>query len=289
MRFEQDFSAVTVVSAAQPSQGAARFQVPCPNGATRLFAVIGHPVAQVQAPALMNRLFVDRMIDAVLVPVEAAPADFPVVIEGLKRIANLDGILITVPHKFAACDHADHLGEAARLAGSANALRREADGTWAADNFDGVGFVRGLVGAGYDPRGKVVSLVGAGGAGASIAPALLTQGARLLVLSDVSEHRTRQLAARLETKWPRQVRVASAPAAESDILINATPVGLRAEDPLPFGLDGVRADAVVADIIMKPAETRLLKAAVARGLRVHPGIHMLSEQIELYRQFFRIP
>jgi shikimate dehydrogenase len=134
-----------------------------------------------------------------------------------------------------------------------------------------------------------VSLVGAGGAGASIAPALLTQGARLLVLSDVSEERVTQLAIRLEAKWPGRVRVASSPAAGSDILINATPVGLRAEDPPPFDLGAVQADAVVADIIMKPAETRLLKAAVARGLRVHPGIHMLSEQIELYRQFFRIP
>ncbi|HEV2675540.1 MAG TPA: shikimate dehydrogenase [Aliidongia sp.] len=273
----------------QSPQGEA-FRVPCPSGATRLFAVIGHPVAQVQAPALMNRLFVDRMVDAVLVPIEVAPADFPVMIEGLKRIANLDGILVTVPYKFVACDHADHLDEAARLAGSANALRREADGSWTADNFDGVGFVQGLVGAGHDPREKVVSLVGAGGAGTSIAPALLACGARLLVLSDVSAERAMQLAGRLEVEWPRRVRVASAPAAaESDILINATPVGLRAEDPLPFGLDGVRADAVVADIIMKPAETRLLKAALARGLRVHPGIHMLSEQIELYRRFFRIP
>jgi shikimate dehydrogenase len=258
--------------------------MPCPNGATRLFAVIGHPVAQVQAPAL-----IDRMIDAVLVPVEAAPTDFAVMIEGLKRIANLDGILVTVPHKFAACDHANHLGDAAKIAASANALRREADGTWTADNFDGIGFVRGLVGAGHDPKGKIVSLVGSGGAGTSIAPALLTHEARLLVLSDVSEHRARQLAARLETNWPGQVRVAAAPSVESNILINATPVGLREEDPLPFALEGVRPDAVVADIIMKPAETRLLKAASARGLRVHPGIHMLSQQIELYRQFFRIP
>ncbi|MDB5362454.1 MAG: shikimate dehydrogenase [Rhodospirillales bacterium] len=278
------------MSGPQLPQQVTPFQLPCPTGATRLFAVIGYPVAQVQAPALMNRLFVDRRVDAVLVPIEAAPADFPVMIEGLKRIANLDGILVTIPHKFAACDHADHLGEAARLTGSANALRREADGTWAADNFDGVGFVRGLVGAGHNPRGKTVSLVGAGGAGTSIAPALLTHGACLLVLSDVSEKRANQLAARLEAKWPGRVRVASSPAAaESDMLINATPVGLHEDDPLPFDLGAARADAVVADIIMKPAETRLLKAAVARGLRVHPGIHMLSEQIELYRQFFRIP
>lgn len=279
--------AATAVSTLRP-QGEA-FDIPCPSGATRLFAVIGQPVAQVLAPALMNRLFIDRMIDAVLVPVEAAPADFAVMIEGLKRIANLDGILVTVPHKFAACDHADHLGDAAKIAGSANALRREADGTWRAENFDGTGFVRGLVGAGHDPKGKVVSLVGAGGAGTSIAPAVLTRGSRLLVLSDVSEHRATHLAARLEAKWPGLVRVSAAPAVESDILINATPVGLREEDPLPFDLDGVRPDAVVADIIMKPAETRLLKAAVSRGLHVHPGIHMLNEQIELYRQFFRIP
>jgi len=264
--------------------------LPCPTGSTRLFAVIGHPVAQVQAPALMNRLFVERKIDAVLVPVAARPEDFPAVVEGLKRIGNLDGILITVPHKFAACDHADHLGETARLAGSANALRREPDGTWSADNFDGIGFVRGLEQAGHQPKGKLVGLIGAGGAGASIAAALLLQGVATLTIFDMSTERAGALAQRLEAKWPGRVCAVPTPAlVESDILINATPAGLRPEDPLPFVLDGVRPGTVIADIIMKPAETPLLKAAAPRGLSIHPGIHMLSEQIELYREFFRIP
>jgi shikimate dehydrogenase len=64
---------------------------------------------------------------------------------------------------------------------------------------------------------------------------------------------------------------------------------LREADPLPFPIDGLNPEAVVADIIMKPAETRLLREAAARGLRIHPGLPMLAEQIPLYREFFRIP
>ncbi len=116
------------------------FAIPSPTGATRLYAVVGHPVEQVKAPGLMNRLFAERNVDAVLVPVKAEPSRLTTVIEGLKSIANLEGILVTVPHKFAVCEHVDRLSESAELAQSANILRRESDGSWSADNFDGQGF-----------------------------------------------------------------------------------------------------------------------------------------------------
>lgn len=73
-----------------------------------------------------------------------------------------------------------------------------------------------------------------------------------------------------------------------DLAINATPVGMRDEDPLPFDVEDLPAHAVVADIIMKPSNTSLLKAAAARGLRTHEGVHMLSPQIDLYAEFFGI-
>jgi shikimate dehydrogenase len=270
--------------------GASLSRIPSPTGATRLFAVIGHPVEQVQAPVLMNQLFLDRGVDAVLVPISASPLDLPDVVEGLKRIANLDGMLITVPHKFAICRHVSNHSDIVSLSLSANAIRREENGGWSAANFDGTGFVAGLKRAGHDPVGKTISLVGAGGAGASIAPALLMSGAGLVNVSDISSERARTLCERLASRWRDRVRVPNDQARfDSDIVINATPLGLRPEDPLPFEVEGLRPSAVVADIIMKPAETRLLKAAAGRGLMTHPGIHMLTEQIEFYRQYFRIP
>jgi shikimate dehydrogenase len=264
--------------------------IPSPTGTTRLYAVVGDPVEQVMAPALMNRLFAERNVDAVLVPVKAKPPSFAAVIEGLKAIDNLDGIVVTVPHKFALCTYADRLGERAELARSANALRRERDGTWTADNFDGAGFVSGLLNAGYAVTGKTVRLVGAGGAGVSIGPALMMAGTGALIITDVSEQRMTALAGHLAQKWPGQIRTSPAGTIlASDIVVNATPVGLRPDDALPFAVEGLAPDTVVADIIMKPAETKLLAAARARGLRVHPGLPMLIQQIELYRGFFRIP
>lgn len=259
------------------------------SGRTRLFAVLGDPVAQVMAPAMMNRLFAERSVDAVLVPVEVATNDLDTVVDGLKRIGNLDGFLVTVPHKLALCRHADGLSDAARLAGSVNAMRREADGTWSGDNFDGEGFVRGLLDAGHSVTGKHYTLVGAGGAGVSIAAAVLQAGAAALSVHDIDRSRAEALVARLDERRPGLARTVGAPDPRSDVVVNATPLGLRDGDPLPFALDGLCADTVIADIIMKPAETRLLREAAARGLGTHPGLPMLSEQIPLYREFFRIP
>lgn len=264
--------------------------VPRVSGTTRLFAVLGQPVTQVMAPERMNALFAARGTDAVMVAVEASPERFATVVEGLKAIGNLDGLLLTVPHKFAVLEHADHLADAAAVAGSANALRREADGTWTADNFDGAGFVAGARSAGHAVEGRSVALVGAGGAGVSLAAALLRAGASPLRITDVAEGRAERLVGRLSERWAGRVEASPRPRlADSDIAINATPVGLRPDDPLPFAVDALPSHALVADIIMKPAETGLLKAAAARGLRTHAGIHMLAAQLEMYRKFFRIP
>lgn len=259
------------------------------SGRTRLFAVLGDPVAQVMAPGIMNRLFMEHDVDAVLVPVEVSASDLDAVVDGLKRIGNLDGFLVTVPHKLALCRHADRLGDAARLAGSVNAMRREPDGSWSGDNFDGEGFVRGLQRTGRSIADKHFTLVGAGGAGVSIAAAVLRAGAGMLSIVDIDRSRAEALVRRLGARWRGLAQAANVPDPASDVVVNATPLGLRESDPLPFALDGLRAEAVIADIIMKPAETRLLREAAARGFGTHPGLPMLSEQIPLYREFFRIP
>jgi shikimate dehydrogenase len=263
--------------------------IPSPQGATRLYAVLGDPVAQVLAPGLMNRLFAEEGIDAVMVPVQVSAERLGAVVEGLKSMANCDGILVTIPHKFAVARLAERRSGMVELTGAANALRRDPDGAWSADNFDGRGFVTGLVKAGQDLRSGPAVLFGAGGAGVSIAAALLEQGVRELHVFDPAPGKAAALAVRLSGRWPGAVRATDQPPLnDASVVINATPLGLRPEDPLPFEPSLLSPGTRVADIIMKPAETRLLREAASLGYSVQPGIHMLAEQIGLYREFFRL-
>jgi shikimate dehydrogenase len=255
------------------------------TGKTRLVAVLGDPVAQVRAPSLLNGLF--AVDDVVVVPVHARPDDLAAVMRGLQAAVNLVGLLVTVPHKVAALRYADVRSDAAELAGGANALRRLDDGSWHADNFDGAGFVAGLAQAGHAPDGKRVVLVGAGGAGAAIAPAVLGAGAAQLALHDLDDTRLKEVVEHLRPHWPGQVSVCTeADLSSADIVVNATPLGLRPDDPLPFDPAGLRPGALVADIVMKPRETRLLQRAAGLGYPVAYGEPMLRNQVDLYRTYF---
>ncbi|MGW0891197.1 shikimate dehydrogenase family protein [Saccharopolyspora sp. NPDC002578] len=255
------------------------------SGNTRLYGVLGDPIGQVRAPALLNPLLAG--FDAVLVPIRVSAPDLAAVVEGLARAGNVDGLLVTVPHKAAICGVAAELGPMAGLVGAANALRRRPEGGWLADNFDGIGFVRGLRAAGHEPAGLQVGIVGAGGAGSAIAAAVLDAGAAETVVSDVDGARRGGLVDRLCSAWPGRARAGTASALrEADLVINATPLGMRPGDPLPLDPERLAAGSVVADIIMSPPETALLRAAAARGLVVHHGRHMLDHQVSCYREFF---
>ncbi|WP_367819492.1 shikimate dehydrogenase family protein [Streptomyces sp. LMG1-1-1.1] len=259
------------------------------GGSTRLYAVLGCPVAQVKAPALLNPVFARLGLDAVLVPVLAEPAHLGEIVRGLQRIGNLDGLLVTVPHKAEVRRYADTVSSAVTQSGSANALRREPDGRWSAENFDGIGFVRGLRASGFDLSGKRVSLIGAGGAGGALAAAVLAAGAAHLDVCDRDESRVSEVTNRLGPYWPGRLTGSVVPRLDgADLAVNATPLGLRPEDPLPFDVAGLPPGAEVADIIMEPRETALLRAAEARGHRIHHGSHMLIHQLDLYREFFRL-
>ncbi|MGW0615274.1 shikimate dehydrogenase family protein [Streptomyces sp. NPDC002788] len=254
------------------------------TGSTRLFAVIGDPVEQVQAPSMMNALFARLGIDAVLVPAHATPARLAAVVRGLQSTGNVDGLLITVPHKRAVLDLADEVSPTAALSNGANAMRRAPDGRWQADNFDGEGFVRGLRAAGHEPAGRHVWLVGAGGAGSAIAVSLLSADAELTI-TDLDENRVRTLAERLSPHFTGRLHSAAGPVA-ADLAVNATPLGMRPEDPLPFDPALLPSSTVVVDIVMKPRRTALLRTAEKHGLKVHYGSAMLSHQLDLYLDFF---
>jgi shikimate dehydrogenase len=104
-----------------------------PTGATRLYIIVGDPIAQVKSPAGMTKSFLARDHNAVLVPVHVAPADLAQLIASVKRAKNLDGIIVTIPHKFAMTEHCTSLSPRAKFLGATNIIRRMPDGGWHGD------------------------------------------------------------------------------------------------------------------------------------------------------------
>ncbi|MEP7328015.1 MAG: shikimate dehydrogenase [Betaproteobacteria bacterium] len=258
-----------------------------PSGTTDLYVILGDPIAQVQAPATFNDIFRRAQRDAVMVALKVTAADLAATFAGLKHIENLRGISLAIPHKGPMLALADDASEMARIVGATNAVRRNADGRWFADMFDGMGFVNGLTDAGHMIKGRNALLVGAGGGGSAIAAALLQQGVGHLRIADIDADRVTAFVARLAARWPGRVTVAaSADPANADLVINASPMGLRPDDPIPIDPTRLDAGALVADIIMKPPETALLKAATARGNPTHRGILMFAGQIRPYADFY---
>lgn len=249
------------------------------TGKTKLFAIVAHPVGHVQTPAAINALFHERGMDAVMVPFEVQPNNLTTFVTGLGAIENFGGLVVTVPHKTAIARLCDHLTERAAVAGAVNAIRRNPDGSLTGDLLDGAGFVAGLEAAGHRIAGRRVWLVGAGGAASAIAFAIAAKGPAQLTLVNRTPQKVAALAERLAAHH-QDVSVSVGGALEDhDLVINATSLGLNADDPLPIEVERIVPGALVAEVIMQPEYTALLEAAKQRGLRVHSGRAMLDGQL----------
>src|SRR3546814_493817 len=162
------------------------------SGKTRVYFIIGDPIAQVKSPAGMTAGFGARGMDAVVVPIHVASRDLRTFLESAKALQNVDGVIATVPHKFDAYGFCSAASERARFLGAANVLRRSADGGWYGDMVDGTGFVAALHETGGRSQGRRALLVGAGGAGSAIAHALVESGVESLAVCDADATRDRK-------------------------------------------------------------------------------------------------
>jgi shikimate dehydrogenase len=257
------------------------------RGTTRIYPVIGSPVAQVRAPSVYNPYFERVGIDAVCVPIEVPEQHFRAFLRTLLAAPNIPGAMITVPHKRVTLEAVDDYSMAARIAGACNAVLRRPDGSLFGDLFDGSGFVRGLLRWGVDPKGAKCLIVGSGGVGAAIAAALAEAGAATIALHDVNADSVRSLAERIGVYFP-QVNVTSGSRDPTgyDLVVNGTPLGMKPDDPLPVDVTRLSPSTIVADAVMKVDMTALLREASARGCRIQLGREMLYEQAPLYLEFF---
>ncbi len=257
------------------------------TGTTRLYAILGDPIAQVGSPRVFNPIMFRNRADAVLVPLHVAPADLKTAFAGIKAMRNFDGLIFTIPHKMAAMALVDEVLPTGRLVGAVNVARREKDGRWVADMFDGRGCVRGLKDQNDDPKGKAALVVGAGGGGSAVACALAEAGAARLAIFDVDKAKAERLVAALRRGFPKVPVALGAPDPTGyGLVVNCTPLGMKPDDPLPLQAEKLQAGTVLVDIVLKPAVTKLLDAAGRRGCRTMNGLSMLRGQSLEVARFF---
>lgn len=257
------------------------------RGSTKLIAHLGYPTTTFKAPMIYNPWFAFRGIDAIVVPMGVKPEDYAAFLKLLFRMSNIHGALVTMPHKITTAQLADRVSVTARIAGSANALRLGEDGLIEADMFDGEGFTGGLASKGQQITGKSVLVVGCGGVGSAIAASLAKAGAARLALFDPNDANAQALAGRLQAAYPElKVQTGSKDPAGFDIVVNASPLGMNAGDPLPMDVDRIDPATFVGEVVMKAEMTPFLAAAAAKGCRYQVGTDMLFEQIPSYLEFF---
>jgi shikimate dehydrogenase len=260
------------------------------SGKTKLIAHLGYPTESFKAPLIYNPYFDEIGVDAVVVPMGVKAEDYAQFLPPLFKLSNIAGALVTMPHKVTSLALVDEISTAAKIAGACNAIKRTADGRLIGDMFDGEGFVRGVTRKGRKVEGASALVVGSGGVGSAIAASLAGAGVAALGLFDVSSAAATALAARLQTHYPKlDVRLGSKDPQGCDIVINATPIGMKPSDPLPMDVGRIAPSAFVGEVVMKEEMTPFLRAAKEKGCEIQIGTDMLFEQIPAYLEFFGFP
>ncbi len=255
--------------------------LPIVDGATRLFGIIGDPIVQVGSPRLYTERFRAAGRNAILVPFHVLPDRFDDTVRGLKALANLDGLVITVPYKARILPFVDRLMAMGERVGAINVMRRDRDGRWTGDMFDGRGLVKAVRKAGYGLEGRRAMLIGAGGVGSAIAVALAEAGVASIAISDAQQERAAALAERVIRAFPACRAWSGAPTAEGhDMIVNASPVGMAAGDGMPAPLGALEPSTLAFDVVVKPEPTPFMRHARSFGCPTFGGYAMMETQVD---------
>ncbi len=257
------------------------------TGRTKLIVHLGYPTESFKAPMIYNPWFEMKGIEAVVVPVGVEPQNYADVLKALFRTTNVHGALVTMPHKVTTTHLVDEMTTTAKIAGACNAILRRADGSLLGDMFDGAGFVRGVERKGKQIAGARALVVGCGGVGSAIAASLAAAGVAAIGLFDPATASAEALGDRLRQHYPAlAISTGSKDPVDYDIVVNATPLGMKPGDPLPVDISRITSDMFVGEVVMKEEFTPLLRAAMAKGCAVQVGTDMLFEMIPAYLEFF---
>ena len=257
------------------------------DGKTKLIAHIGWPTESFKAPMIYNPFFEKQKINAVVVPMGCKGENYAEFLKLVFKLSNIHGALITMPHKITTLELVDDTSVSARIAGACNAVRVDERGRLTGDMFDGEGFVRGVMRKGRRLADADVLVAGCGGVGSAIAASLAKAGVARLGLHDTFPQGMNALAERVRAHYPKlEVTTGSTNPAGYDVVVNATPLGMKKDHPLPFDVERIAPSTFVGEVVMKEEITPLLAAARAKGCDYQVGTDMLFEQIPAYLEFF---
>jgi shikimate dehydrogenase len=261
------------------------------TGAAIVAGVCGQPIRHSMSPVIHNAWIAAAGLNAAYVPFAPAEDNFETFVEGLRGGA-IRGVNVTIPFKEQALACADRCSDLAKLAGAANLLIFEADGTITADNTDGPGLLNAIdaQAPGFDPAAAPAVILGAGGAARGAAAAIALAGAPYVYVVNRTLARAKTLADSIGHG------VVAMPETELDALlsqaglvINATSLGLGGGLGPAARLELTPADAVVVDMVYKPLRTEFLQRAEAAGRRTVDGLEMLLRQaIPSFEAFFGV-
>lgn len=249
-----------------------------PSAATRVYVLLGDPVAHSLSPRMQNMAFRAADLDAVYVALRCGAADVAGLIRGIARAGG--GGNVTLPHKAAALPAIEVPTAAVTTTGACNTFWLEG-GRIHGDNTDVAGFARAAAGIVASLAGARVLVLGAGGGAAAAVRALIDAKAERVSLLARSPGRAARLAA-LQDADGRVVRVVANEASLApeawDLVVNATPLGLQPGDPLPLDFERAGRIGAVIDMAYGRSVTEWVRGARARGIPACDGLTMLIEQ-----------
>lgn len=245
---------------------------------TRLIALLGDPVRHSLSPIFQNAAIQAAGLDAAYLALRCSPSSLPSLLHGIAAAGGAGNI--TVPYKEAAASAIARPTDAVVRTGACNTFWYEDDAIHG-DNTDVVGFLTALeLLLGGSPAGARVLLLGAGGSATAVVHALASARASEIVVTNRTRDRATALCERMAIeKVQLQERSIGSVGSESfDLVVNATSVGLRPEDPFPLDLDSGPTFSAAFDLVYAPGRTRWVNALRSRGVPAEDGLEMLLHQ-----------
>lgn len=256
------------------------------TGKTKVAGVFGDPVEHSLSPLMHNAAFRELGMDWVYVPFHVKPDALAAAVQGVRAMA-IAGVNVTVPHKVAVMEHLDEIDHEAQLIGAVNTIVHR-EGRLFGYNTDGRGFLRSLERqTGREIEGANVLIVGAGGAALAIACSMALTGAGSITIANRTAAKAEAVAARVREYAPTHVVSLDdcdlsfqKALGEAEIVVHTTSVGMypRHETPPIIPVEKLDRSALVCDIVYRPQETSLIRAARERGCAVLTGEGMLAYQ-----------